>query len=252
MSMKATVEDVYTSETLRKLQDVEMEIYKKFVQICERHGFTYFALYGTMLGAIRHKGIIPWDDDIDVGMPRKDYEAFLKIAEEEMGAEYQLMNADISLEYPFVTSRVMKRGTEFRTLSMKNCKCDLGIFLDVFCIDNMADDKWSRRWQLLNCWVAEKMYILRCFPFPNLPYRGVKRAAVYTICGIAYPFMKLFPKKMLLKWLKNASSKYQDADTVYLGDCFGLNVKGNIWEKGDVFPLKKVSFEDTYIYVPAI
>ena len=68
----------YDEETLKRVQNTEKEILVKFIEICEKYNLKYFAAFGTLLGAIRHRGFIPWDDDIDVGMLRKDYEKFLK------------------------------------------------------------------------------------------------------------------------------------------------------------------------------
>ena len=69
---------------LRKLQLVELDILKEFLRICKKHHLRYYALGGTLLGAVRHEGFIPWDDDIDVGMPRPDFRRFEKIAEKEL------------------------------------------------------------------------------------------------------------------------------------------------------------------------
>lgn len=77
---------------LRNLQMKEMEILKEIRTICEKHGITYYIDCGTLLGAVRHKGFIPWDDDIDVVMPYKEYMRFLKIAEEELSSRFFLQN----------------------------------------------------------------------------------------------------------------------------------------------------------------
>ena len=71
---------------LRKLQLVELDILKEFLRICKKHHLRYYALGGTLLGAVRHEGFIPWDDDIDVGMPRPDFRRFEKIVEKELAA----------------------------------------------------------------------------------------------------------------------------------------------------------------------
>ena len=70
----------YEKEALEKLKQIELEILHDFQDLCERHNIEYFAGGGTAIGAVRHKGIIPWDDDIDVNLRRKDYEKFLKYA----------------------------------------------------------------------------------------------------------------------------------------------------------------------------
>lgn len=70
-------------DKLRKLQLVEIDLLKEFIGICKENNLRYYMLGGTLLGAVRHKGFIPWDDDIDVGMPRKDYKKFLQIVKEK-------------------------------------------------------------------------------------------------------------------------------------------------------------------------
>ena len=71
----------YDEKTLRKLQRTELQILKDFDRFCLENGLTYFALGGTAIGALRHKGFIPWDDDIDVALLRSDYNKFLELAE---------------------------------------------------------------------------------------------------------------------------------------------------------------------------
>ena len=82
----------YNQETLRKLQKTELEILKDFIKICKKYNLTYFATGGTAIGALRHQGFIPWDDDIDVCMLRKDYERFMEVAPKEMGDRYVFMD----------------------------------------------------------------------------------------------------------------------------------------------------------------
>ena len=69
---------------VRQIQLGELSLLEKYIEICSKYNLRYYALGGTLLGAIRHKGFIPWDDDMDLGMPRKDYEKFLEICEKEL------------------------------------------------------------------------------------------------------------------------------------------------------------------------
>ena len=80
--------------TLDQIHAEELETLVDFDEFCNEHGLRYSLAGGTLLGAVRHKGFIPWDDDIDVGMPREDYERFLQIAQKECGEEYFLQTVD--------------------------------------------------------------------------------------------------------------------------------------------------------------
>jgi lipopolysaccharide cholinephosphotransferase len=102
---------VKAETTLRKLQLVELEILDKFVQICEDHGLIYFLAYGTLLGAIRHHGFIPWDDDVDVGMPREDYEKLIEICRNKQPAGYFLQEGRIYIKYWHIYAKFRKNNT---------------------------------------------------------------------------------------------------------------------------------------------
>ena len=85
----------YTQEELRKIQALGMETLREFIRICEKYGLDYFAISGTAIGAVRHKGFIPWDDDMDVGMLREDYDRFLEVAPGELKGRYELYSASL-------------------------------------------------------------------------------------------------------------------------------------------------------------
>ena len=77
---------------LRQLQLYELNLLKTFADICEKNNLRYYMIGGTILGAVRHKGFIPWDDDIDIGMPREDYIRFLEIAQKSLPHQYKILN----------------------------------------------------------------------------------------------------------------------------------------------------------------
>ena len=126
----------YEPEQLKHLQKLEMEILTDFKRICDENNLIYFGYAGTGIGALRHKGYIPWDDDIDISMPRKDYERFMELVTEQMGDKYEVLNTETDINYPLATTRLVLKGTKFREYSMKDVDCNWGIFLDLYALDN--------------------------------------------------------------------------------------------------------------------
>ena len=156
----------YEPEQLKHLQKLEMEILTDFKRICDENNLIYFGYAGTGIGALRHKGYIPWDDDIDISMPRKDYERFMELVTEQMGDKYEVLNTETDINYPLATTRLVLKGTKFREYSMKDVDCNWGIFLDLYALDNAADGKLAYWWQMWTAWFWGKLLILRSIPRP--------------------------------------------------------------------------------------
>jgi len=128
---------------LRQLQLTELEILKEVIKICDRHGLRYAMIGGTMLGAVRHKGFIPWDDDIDIALPRKDYEKFLKIAEQELPYPYKVLTHNG--KHPCMFSKVHNVETTFIESSVKGYpEYYKGVFVDIMPLDGMPADEKQR------------------------------------------------------------------------------------------------------------
>lgn len=120
---------------LRKLQLVELEILNEFVRICEAHSLQYYLVGGTLLGAVRHKGFIPWDDDIDVAMPREDYDSFAQIAPQELNSQYFYQSPETDPYYFLTYAKIRKNGTKVYEERFKYAKFHKGIFIDIFPLD---------------------------------------------------------------------------------------------------------------------
>lgn len=124
-----------TMETIKKLQQIELKMLEMFVHICEEEDLQYYLLGGTLLGAVRHKGFIPWDDDIDVGMPRGDYERFLLCAPKYLPEPYFLQTYKTDKEYPFPYAKIRKTNTVYKETALSNLKMNHGVWIDIFPLD---------------------------------------------------------------------------------------------------------------------
>lgn len=121
---------------LSVIQQKELEMLRVVVSICEKYGLTYYALGGTLLGAVRHKGFIPWDDDIDIGMPRNDYEKFLKVAEEELSYPYTIVAEELTEGYTKAFAAIRDLSTKI-IMTSSNIHSEESVWLDIFPIDGM-------------------------------------------------------------------------------------------------------------------
>lgn len=129
----------------KKVQDCEIDILQQIDKICKKYNLEYFGIGGTALGAVRHEGFIPWDDDIDIGMSRKDYETFLSVAQKELPEEYHVQNFFTEPNSPFYFTKIRKNNTKFVEYYLKDYKMHHGIFVDIFPFDNIPDKQWLEK-----------------------------------------------------------------------------------------------------------
>ena len=129
---------------MNPLQQKQLDILKAFIRVCDKHNLTYFLVYGTALGAIRHKGFIPWDDDIDVGMPRADYEKYIQLQSEYEGTPYFIQTFKSDPCYIYNYAKLRDSSTTFLENAFKNHRINQGVFIDVFPVDGMSKEEGDR------------------------------------------------------------------------------------------------------------
>ena len=147
---------------LRALQLVELNIMRIFADICERHNLRYYMVGGTMLGAIRHKGFIPWDDDVDVGMPRPDYEKFLDIVRAELPAGYAFLNYKRDADYNRNFSRIVDESVAVTNASNSDTIVE-NAWLDIFPFDGMPRTAPGRAFHFWHLTAWRFFYHASCF-----------------------------------------------------------------------------------------
>lgn len=123
----------------KDMQMISLEILKTISKICEDNCFRYFLAYGTLLGAVRHNGFIPWDDDVDIMMPRPDYDLFIDyfIHHSKDYPNLRLFNNDTCAQYPYMISRIS--DDRYRIIMNNERPYGMGIFVDIYPLDGMGD-----------------------------------------------------------------------------------------------------------------
>lgn len=123
-------------DTTQFLQEKELDMLKEFLKICENHNLKYFMAGGTFLGAVRHKGFIPWDDDIDIGMYRQDYDKFLEVAEKELSYPYKIQTYKNCKSHHYYFSHIIDTRYKVRRMGSLD-KREEYIWIDIFPYDGL-------------------------------------------------------------------------------------------------------------------
>ena len=184
----------YDKKDRARLHGELLDIMAEIIRVCEVCGIPYFIQGGTAIGALFNKGIVPWDDDIDIGMTRADYERFLQLAPQHLRPQYFLEWFGTERNTPFYFAKVKKNGTLFVEEMFRNMDIHHGIFVDIFPYDRIPDNKWlerlhrfrSRFW--INCFIGKQIWLWRwcgrCEIDEPLPKSFVGCLAVRVVCSL--------------------------------------------------------------------
>ena len=147
---------------LKELQQTVLGIAKDIFDFCEHHNLTIFLGGGSCLGAVRHRGFIPWDDDMDLNMPRRDYDIFIKLFQQEYGEKYWIHTPEKTSNYGSLMAKVLLKNTIVRKYEdINNQEC--GAFVDIFVVENSFDNAILRKIHGYGCIVLSGLVSCRRF-----------------------------------------------------------------------------------------
>lgn len=238
------MDNLMNKDTLQELHKVEVEILDEFVRICDKYNLKYFLVGGTLLGAVRHKGFIPWDDDLDVGLQRKDYEKFTEVIEKELNPKYMVDNKYTNHKYYLNFTKIRKKKTLFIQDIQENYDGPKGIWIDVFPFDEAKNNKTI----LTPIQGACNDIIFRMVEYKTGIVPGklktVKRLIGKMILVKNRTLLDLLDKILSIQ-NKNDNNKF----IVSLVSSYGY--KKEMFYKDEFFPLKQLEFEGKKYNVPS-
>lgn len=190
----STIGGEMNTNTLESIQNRGLGILLVVDSVCKKNNINYYLDGGTLLGAIRHKGFIPWDDDVDIAMLRDDYEKFLNIAQAELGANYFLQTTKTDPMFPMGFARVIDNNAVFPDANRYSYKT--GLCLDIFPIDNANDNRFCHRFNIFKIKIIQSLAKSKV-DLNMDKYKGVIRKTLVKIFAVVG---KLFSAKTLMRW----------------------------------------------------
>lgn len=187
-------------EQLRRLQQVEMEILGILDRICSENRIRYYLGSGTCLGAMRHGGMIPWDDDIDVYLHRQDYRRLLALLPETLPDGYFLQTPDSDPEYMYAFAKIRKEDTAYVQEALRDIPMHHGIYIDLFPVDGSPRGPAARQWH------RARLFFLKRAAIGHILPRKIER----VFFGLLY---RLVPRKSFLRMYERCCQRYDSSET---------------------------------------
>lgn len=249
-------EGYLVSSEMKKVWAGQLDLLYVFSKICEKHELKWFVHAGTMLGAVRHHGFIPWDDDIDVVMPRADYEKLCKVALDELAYPYFYQNEGTDKYFARNFSRIRNSATTAILDSEKDFRFPFnqGIFIDVFPYDNIPEQPQ------LNAFSEELLELSDAWQWRNMvhfyrPKRGsgLPKRIKYFLKHVYYRYLNPSAHDYLdlLKKHHKTVTRYDTEATEYVGEMIIPPLNRHIWKKEWVEDLVYMPFEMMQVPVPS-
>lgn len=211
--------------TAKELQKIEFDALSWFNDFCQKHGLKYCLFYGTLLGAVRHRGFIPWDDDVDVIMLREDYSRFCELMRDQADdARYRFYAPEINEHYFYPFGKLIDSHTEL-VENTTDCGVRMGVFIDIFPFDDdIADERISKKRAKQ---FAKKEAMLEFSMSRHHTATGAKR----FILPVADFLVSLVGRRRLVNAVVKLAQKYNGNGSPYAASCAWSYRAGRYFDK---------------------
>ena len=232
---------------LKLLHELLYKCLLEFDRICKKHDIKYFLGGGTLLGAIRHGGMIPWDDDMDVMMLRPDYEKFLSVVNDEISDGMFFQSSETDEQYHSIFTKIRLDGTKFVTrFSCRFEHMHQGIFIDIFVHDKTSDKKLFQKLHVFETLFVRSMVFHKWEGTPMHFYGKLK-----LICKLATAYINKHSMKKLENIQNKVVRKYEHKNTGYLYDGTGEHLRHGAFPAKWLDDVRYAEFNGRQFPVPA-
>lgn len=241
---------VLSDEQLEKLHEVLLQILDDIIQVCDGHGLRFILIGGSAIGALRSGGIIPWDDDIDIAMPRQDFEVFCKIVREQYPQRYAMLHPQDKNNFGRVIPKIRLKGTEYRTILEKDLD-ECGVFIDIYTIENLPDNAIARNFQgFMSMATGLGLACRRLWRGRKWFRQFTAGPSFYVKCGIGL-CLSFASYETWGRWHDHWNSRCKDENSKYVSipaDC--RHYFGEMQPRSRLFQRKEVLLDGRKCYVP--
>ena len=209
-------------ELLNDIHNIQLEMALEVKRICDKYNIKYSIIAGTLLGAVRHKGFIPWDDDLDIGMLREEYDRFIEVCKKELDDKYFLQTWDTDKDFPLPIAKLRKNGTRYVEKNSSKSNHHKGIYIDIFPFDNVPESTIKRKVQNIVTYILKRMLLIKKNYILWEDNEKLKR----IIYKIVFIVSSLFPDYLIKDTLYRVMTMYNDRKTnkvVTFGGAYGYN-----------------------------
>ena len=172
--MEGKWNEIYTENEIRKIQKVELESLKVFIKICKQLKIDFMLYGGTLLGAIKYKGFVPWDDDLDLALMRKDYDKLIEFGPALLPKEYEIQHPSINKITPFPYIKFRRKDTTLVEYPLHKLEMNHGIYFDIYPIDNIPDDDELMKKQSEDFHSIVRLFSYRQIKYISRPVNSIK------------------------------------------------------------------------------
>lgn len=238
------------SAQLKLLQEIELENLRMLMEICEKNHLRYYLIGGSLLGAMRHKGFIPWDDDIDVGLPRPDYNRFVQIAKDYLPAHMDIKTMTSDPNYKCYFTRLINNKKKIYW-DHGQYTAVIGVWMDVFPLDGLPDNPLLRKMQVFRVKLNKALYKFTQIDYvtTNRTNRPLSERVLIRFAQLTH-IGRLMDADKRLKKLDQALQRYDYDASAYAWNFSGCYGKREIVPHIQLGGSRTAQFEGMQVSIP--